>query len=93
MLRPATRRLLSRAKTGLTLPFLLLSLSACGTVQYQAVNTPVPIWYASRTEHPVFSGATNGDLLRFVSEYEAALNSCNDDKAAIKEWHDAARAE
>jgi hypothetical protein len=36
------------------------------------------------TPSPDFAGSTNGDLVLFIDELQAALDVCNADKAAVR---------
>ena len=63
-----------------------LSLTACGALSggdptyplaYLMKDCPGPSWPVS---------GTNGDLTRMLQGYQLALDLCNSDKAALREW-------
>lgn len=58
---------LMRIGTGLTLAFLLLSLTACAAAPVSAV----------RCDHPLIDPYTQGGLTRAVNAYAEALDLCN----------------
>jgi hypothetical protein len=63
-------------------PFVcLLALTACAA----QVRTLPP--YLEDCLHPVVDTSTNGGLARGLLAYRRALRVCNDDKAALREWH------
>lgn len=65
-----------------SLPFVcLLALTACAA----QVKAPPP--YLEDCPHPTVDTTTNGGLVRGILAYRAALRSCNDDKAALREWY------
>jgi hypothetical protein len=47
---------------------------------------PPPLALLQDCPHPNTLVATNGDLLRLLRAYEAALGACNIDKQALREW-------
>ena len=46
---------------------------------------PPDAWMAA-CEYPVFRGTTNKDLLNYALDLQVALHTCNQDKAALREW-------
>lgn len=59
---------------------LLLPLAACTHLPKQEV----PASLLQDCPHPAVSVTTNGELVRGLLAYQAALQSCNDDKAALR---------
>lgn len=65
---------------------LLGSLTACGTVSSPVLRA-APTEYLNPTPEPeVPSERTNGALAQYLKELRRALQSANDDKAAVLEW-------
>jgi len=38
------------------------------------------------TPRPVFNGTTNGDMLEHAMDLRHAVDACNADKAALRDW-------
>lgn len=76
-----------RCVTGLSLAFLVLSLSACAALPgVKAPTAKPPPNLLVETPTPEFVGETNGDLLEYVEELKDALGQCNANVKAIEEW-------
>ncbi len=74
-------------QTGLLCLFLVLFLSAC--TSNPVVRTEVvvpPKTFMAETPKPTFSGTATGELVPFIRELNNALDSCNDDKQALRDW-------
>lgn len=55
------------------------------------IRQEVPAHLTAETPLPVWTGATNADLIDYVLSLRQALGSCNADKAAIRGAADAGR--
>lgn len=70
----------------------LMLLSGCSTTEYVTVTETVvkkqypPEHWLAECGSPVFIGNSNQDLMDYVLVMRTALNKCNEDKAALKEW-------
>ena len=71
--------------TGLTSLCLLALLTGCASAPQLTALAP-PQALLQDCPHPDLPVATNGDLLRLLRGYEAALDACNIDKRALREW-------
>jgi len=56
------------------------------------VETPPTEWLAD-CPVPDLAGKTNGDLLRWAASLRMSLIACNADKAALRDWQQAARSQ
>lgn len=66
-----------------SLPFLvLLAITGCASTQ---IGTP-PQHLLLDCPEPEIRASTNGELARSLQRFRWALRSCNDDKAALREW-------
>ena len=70
---------------GLTSLCLMASLTGCASATKLTVLPP-PLALLQDCPHPNTLVVTNGDLLRLLRAYEAALDACNIDKQALREW-------
>jgi hypothetical protein len=63
-------------------------LASCASnpplLQTQFVTPPATL--LQPTPKPVFAGRTNLDLATYALDLKDALQSCNDDKAALRNW-------
>lgn len=67
-----------------SLPFLcLLALTGCASMQLAGAP---PAHLLLDCPEPEIRASTNGELARSLQRYRWALRSCNDDKAALREW-------
>lgn len=68
-----------------SLPFLvLLALAGCATKYAQQTLPPEHLLLPCPV--PAVQAETNGALARTVLAFKRALQDCNDDKAALREW-------
>jgi hypothetical protein len=67
---------------------LLASLIGCAhevvSAPPQVIKVTPPAALLLATPSPDFAGSTNGDLVLFIDELQAALDVCNADKAAVR---------
>lgn len=71
--------------TGLASLSLLVSLSGCvkpATIRTEVVVPPASLLVD--TPAPAFSGTSTGELVPYIRELRLGLDSCNDDKAAVR---------
>lgn len=61
-------------------------LAGCATRPPQVVKLYPPASLLADCAHPDIQTGTNGDLARGILSYRAALDTCNNDKAALREW-------
>jgi hypothetical protein len=52
----------------------------------QVIKVTPPSALLLETPHPDFTGSSNGDLVNFIDEVGNALDMCNADKAALRNW-------
>lgn len=70
-----------------------LFLTACGVLSAPAPTTqtiklyPPVEWLADCPVPPKPSNPTNGELAKWLNEHEAALASCNTDKALLRDYY------
>jgi hypothetical protein len=64
---------------------LVLALTGCASWRQPAAATP-PWALLEDCPEPIPEAATNGGLARSLRALRDALRSCNDDKAALREW-------
>lgn len=67
-----------------SLPFLVL-LAITGCASTQVIQAPAHLLLDCPA--PTVEVKVNGDLARAINNYKWALKSCNDDKAALREFH------
>lgn len=81
------RKLFSAIRNGVLSLFLALCLLLSGCAG-NPVLTPVqpPDGLLQSTPAPTPTGEKNADLARFTQALRYALESCNADKASLREW-------
>lgn len=79
------RRFVMRCASPL-LVTLAATLSACGILPHTPSPATPPWALLEDCPEPRVTVNTNGDLVRHTRAMRDALRSCNDDKAALREW-------
>lgn len=80
---------MQRLALGVILSSLILC-AACGKrVEYRYLYAEPPAILTEETPAPVWSGRTNKDLIPHVQNLRLALDQCNADKQAIRDWSEA----
>lgn len=68
-------------------PFLvLLAMAGCASTHAIKVQHIYPEQLFLDCPTPSVEARTNGELARTLMDFRSALQTCNDDKAALREW-------
>ena len=73
-------------KTLVALSCLLISLTACASVPPKPTPIPIPSELLVDCVKPVITGKTVGDLALAYNARGVAIDKCNADKGALREW-------
>lgn len=63
-----------------------LLLAGCATRAPEVVKLTPPASLLADCEHPVINVTKNKGLAEGIVAYREALDKCNNDKAALREW-------
>lgn len=65
---------------------LAMLMSGCATATPEVVKQYPPTDLLADCQHPVIDVTKNKGLAEGILAYRAALDKCNNDKAALREW-------
>lgn len=83
----ALNTVLTRLLWATMLVMAVVFLSGCATApEFREARDLPPAQLLQECEAPSPIVTTNGDLARYILALKQALNLCNDDKAALREW-------
>lgn len=68
---------LKREAIPVSIAVLMLTCSGCSGVQYQAVETEIPLTLTAPCDMPELAGDTYGDIIRLAYRQRIALAECS----------------